>query len=81
MGVGEGEGAGFIATARPLFHTNFLPDFKQVYLMLPIVFVELSFVQEVPAIDAALAGKSEAINIALINVATRGNFVRNIRRD
>ena len=81
MGVGEGEGAGFSATARPLFHTNFLPDFTQVYLMLPIVFVELSFVQEVPAIDAALAGKSEAINIALINVATRGNFARNIRRD
>ena len=78
MGVGEGDGAGFSATVRPLFHTNFFPDLTQVYLIFDTVLVEFNFVQDVPATDAEFAGKMEAINIALIKVATRGNLARNM---
>ena len=62
----------------PLFQTNFFPDLTQVYLMFETVLVEFNFVQEVPAIDAEFAGRNEAINIALIKAATRGNLVRSM---
>lgn len=39
---------------------------------------EFNFVQDVPEMLAEFAGNIEAINIALIKVATRGNLVRSM---
>ena len=80
MGFGLSEGVGVVLIETPLFQINFFPDLTHVYLKLATTFVELILVQVVPAIDAELAGKNEATNIALIKLATRGNLVRNIRR-
>jgi hypothetical protein len=49
-------GVGAIFTVTPLFQINFFPDFTQVYLKDPIIFVEFTFEHLVPEIDAALAG-------------------------
>ena len=46
-------------------------------LILKTVLVEFNFVHFVPAIDAEFAGKSEAMNIEIIMVVTKGNLVRN----
>jgi hypothetical protein len=48
--------------------------------MFETVLVEFNFAQDDPAIDAEFAGRNEAINIALIKVATRGNLVRSMWR-
>ena len=46
--------------------------------MLEAVFVEFNFVQVVPAIDAELAGKSEAMNIALIRTEIHRTLNENL---
>ena len=81
MGVGEGEGAGFSATARPLFHTNFFPDLTQVYLIFETVLVEFNFVQAVPAIEDEFANGINTKNRALARNATKGNLTRLTSRD
>jgi hypothetical protein len=53
-GVGVGVGVAFTAILTPLFHTSFLPDFMQVYLVVPTTAVEPAFVQVVPGFTAAL---------------------------
>ena len=68
----------FDEIAKPLFQTSFFPDLMQVYLMFDTTLDEFNFVQDVPVTDAEFAGKMEAINIALIKVATRGNLVRSM---
>ena len=54
VGVGVATGAGFLA-ATPLFHTNFLPDLTQVYLIPEDVLVLPSTLQAVPGLTAASA--------------------------
>ena len=56
-GVGVREGLGVaIEVFCPLLHTSFLPTFIHVYLYPLLIFVELIFVQEVPAFIAAVDG-------------------------
>ena len=55
----------------PLFQTNFLPDFTQVYLIFETVLVEFNFVQIVPDMDAEAAGINDPKNIALMKPAKR----------
>ncbi len=54
VGVGTGIGVGFF-TATPLFHTNFFPDFMQVYLKPEVVLVCPNFLQMVPGFTEAIA--------------------------
>ena len=60
VGVGVAEGVGVATgtgclTATPLFHTNFLPDLTQVYLIPDDVLVLPSTLQAVPGLTAASA--------------------------
>jgi hypothetical protein len=54
LGVGLATGAGFLI-ATPLFHTNFLPDLMQVYLIPDDVLVFPSVLHVVPGLTAASA--------------------------
>jgi len=59
LGVAVAAGAACLI-ATPLFHTNFLPDLTQVYLIPAEVLVCPSLEQEVPGFTAAVAtGSSE----------------------
>jgi hypothetical protein len=69
VGVGFGTTEGLtvgLTTFTPLLHTSLVPDLMQVYLIPAETVVELSLLQEVPVLPAALAGviswtrKSEA---------------------
>jgi hypothetical protein len=51
-GVGVGKGTGF-AIATPLSHTNFFPDFMQVYCFPADIAVEPALVQLAPALGVA----------------------------
>jgi hypothetical protein len=50
--VGAGDGFA-TAIATPLFHTNFLPLFTQVYVLPALTILTPAFVQELPAFTAA----------------------------
>jgi di/tricarboxylate transporter len=69
VGVGETEGLRVgVTTFTPLFHTSLVPDLMQVYLIPAETVVDLSLLQLVPVLVAAVAGvmcwsrKSEAQN-------------------
>jgi hypothetical protein len=68
-GLGETEGLSVgVTTFTPLFHTSLVPDLMQVYLIPAETVVDLSLLQLVPVLVAAVAGvmswarKSEAQN-------------------
>jgi hypothetical protein len=68
-GLGETEGLRVgVTTFTPLFHTSLVPDLMQVYLIPAETVVDLSLLQLVPVLVAAVAGvmcwsrKSEAQN-------------------
>jgi hypothetical protein len=69
--VVDGLAAGLIA--MPLFQTNLLPFFPQVYLMLEAVFVIPAFAHLVPAIEAENAGVPINANVAANETAA--NFL------
>jgi hypothetical protein len=66
VAIGEAEGSGVedccgaaCLIATPLFQSNFLPLFTQVYFFPPTVFVVPTFEHLVPAIEAASMGENE----------------------
>jgi hypothetical protein len=72
VGVGVGVGVGFAAatTLTPLFHTNFLPLFTQVYLMPLTVDIAPAFEQTAPAFAAAAdAWSGEIVKASTANAA------------
>jgi hypothetical protein len=74
VGVTEGVGVTFTEIFEPLFHTNFLPDLTQVYLVVPTTAVEPAFEQVMPGFTAAFempAPKATKINMARINLRKR----------
>jgi hypothetical protein len=57
--VGRGETEGLrvgVTTFTPLFHTSLVPDLMQVYLIPADTVVDLSLLQLVPVLVAAVAG-------------------------
>ena len=58
--VAEGDGVG-TTTVTPLFQSNFLPLFTQVYFLPPAVIVWPTFLQALPAFGAVAAWATEAI--------------------
>jgi hypothetical protein len=79
-GVGEGlalgsdAGIGFLI-ATPLFQTNILPDFMQVYLIPDVVEVAPSLLQAAPGLTAAIAIGSIRTR-ASATARTARNFLR-----
>jgi hypothetical protein len=56
-GLGETEGLRVgVTTFTPLFHTSLVPDLMQVYLIPADTVVDLSLLQLVPVLVAAVAG-------------------------
>ncbi len=56
-GLGETEGFRVgVTTFTPLFHTSLVPDLMQVYLIPAETVVDLSLLQLVPVLVAAVAG-------------------------
>jgi hypothetical protein len=77
LGVAKGVGASLAVGFRvtPLFQTNFVPCFTQVYLALAAVLVIPALAHLVPAIDAEKAGNatrtSDEANEMAANFLTR----------
>jgi hypothetical protein len=57
VGVGAGTFAGAALITTPLFHTNFLPCFTQVYLRPLSIVVSPAFLHAEPTLIAALEGR------------------------
>ena len=77
LGFGVGVGVAITDILTPLFHTSFLPDFMQVYLVVPTTAVEPAFVQVVPGFTAAFEMPAPiATKIAIPRTNLKKRFIK-----